>query len=125
MVILDTCAVIETCKAKPSFSKKTLEQMHDNAVILSISFAEIACQVKFGKLIMDVTPNALFLEFSRIETIKTIDIGVHEWLDAIDMEWDENKDPADRVITAWAIQNQIPIVTRDQKIMDFYKHVIW
>ena len=57
--------------------------------------------------------------------VNIIDIGFSEWLAAIELDWPHNKDPADRMITAFAINKKLPIVTTDQKIKKFYKHVIW
>ncbi len=125
MVVLDTCALIEACHPQPGFSKKTLEQMESGGYILSISFAEIACKLKLGKLEMSVSPHALFLEFSRIESYQIISIGVTEWFNSIELAWQDNKDPADRLITAFALEKQLPIVTSDQKIKAFYSQVIW
>lgn len=125
MVVLDTCAIIEACMPSPSFSKKTLNHIDAGGYILSISFAEIACKVRLGKLEMGITPKALFLEFKQIHHIQIVDVGVPEWLDSIELNWPENKDPADRVISAFAIQKQIPIVTSDMKIKAFYPNVIW
>lgn len=125
MVILDTCAIIEVCKPSPGFSKKTKNLLNEGAYILSISFAEIACKVKLGKLEMKISPRMLFHEFSQIENLEMIDIGVNEWLDSIELSWHENKDPADRIITSFAIIKQLPIVTNDKKIKQFYEKVIW
>lgn len=125
MVILDTCAIIEVCKASPSFSPKTTRLMEDACCILSISFAEIACKIKLGKLEMSITPRDLFNEFKQIQHLEIIEIGVHEWLDSIELVWPENKDPADRIITSYAVKTQLPIVTTDKKIKKFYKKVIW
>ncbi len=125
MVVLDTCAIIESCKQSPNFSKSTLKEMDSGAYVLSIVFAEIACKVKLGKLEMGISPRTLFFEFSRINRLQMIDIGVNEWLDSIDLDWSGNKDPADRVITAFAIKNRLPIVTSDKKIKEFYNQVIW
>jgi len=125
MVVLDTCAIIEACKKSPDFSKKTSTLMEKGSYILSISFAEIACKVKLGKLEMGTSPRALFTAFKQIHNIEIIDIGVDEWLNSIELSWDDNRDPADRVITAFAIDKQLPIVTSDRKIKKFYKKVIW
>src|SRR5436190_5866379 len=125
MVVLDTCALIEACKTSPTFSKSTIRKINSGGYLLSISFAEIACKVKLGKLEMAVSPRTLFFEFSRINSVEIIDIGVNEWLDSIELEWHENRDPADRVITAFAMQKHLPIVTSDKKIKEFYNHVIW
>ena len=125
MVILDTCAVIETLKNSPSFTAKTAKLINAGFYILSISFAEIACKVKTSKLEMNISSRELFQQFDQIENVQIIDIGVNEWLDSIDLIWDENKDPADRIITAFAIKHEISIVTTDKKIEKFYPKVIW
>ena len=125
MVILDTCAIIEICKNKPAFKKKTLKLMNMGSAILSISFAEIVCKVKLGKLEMSVSPRALYNEFEKIQHIEIIDINPELWLDSIDLDWPDNKDPADRIIVAFASQENIPIVTCDVKIKKFYKNVMW
>ena len=51
--------------------------------------------------------------------------SVQNWLNAIDLTWPDNKDPADRIITAYAIQKKASIVTSDLKIKHFYPEVIW
>lgn len=125
MVILDTCAMIELFNPSPSFTAKTIQLMNTGSYVLSISFAEIACKVKMGKLEMSVSTRDLFEQFKQIENVEIIDIGVSEWLDSIDLIWDENLDPADRIITAFAIKNELTIVTTDKKIEKFYRKVIW
>ena len=125
MVILDTCALIEAFKSKPSFSSKTLKKIEEGAYVLSISFAEIACKMKLGKLHMEVSPRVLFQELSQVNGIQIIDIGVEEWLSSIELTWPENKDPAYRIILAYAIKQDLPIVTTDKQIKLFYKKVIW
>ncbi len=99
--------------------------MEAGSYLLSISFAEIACKIKLGKLEMGVSPKVLFNEFRQIDSIEIIDLGVEEWLDAIDLHWPENKDPADRVITAFAAKKHLSIVSSDKKMKAFYKKVIW
>jgi PIN domain nuclease of toxin-antitoxin system len=117
--------MIEALKPSPSFSKKTAGLMDAGAYIMSISFAEIACKIKMGKLELSISSRDLFQQFSQIEHIEIIDISVNEWLDSIELIWDENRDPADRIITAFAIKNELPIVTTDKKIEKFYRKVIW
>ena len=125
MVVLDTCAIIEALHSSPTFSIKTEQLIEAGAYILSISFAEIACKIKPGKLELNISTRKLVEKFSQIQAIEIVDIGVDNWLDSIELPWDENRDPADRVITAFAIKNQYPIVTTDQKIAQFYSRTIW
>ncbi len=125
MVILDTCAIIEAIKPQPSFSLKALKFIEENASILSISFAEIACKIQQKKLDLSISTKDLYEQFSQVDTIDIVNIGVIEWLDSIELDWKENKDPADRVITAFAMKKNYSIVTTDLKIKKFYKNVIW
>lgn len=99
--------------------------MDDGAYIMSVSFAEIACKIKIGKLELSISTRELFNQYSQIEHIEVIDVGVNEWLDSIELIWDDNRDPADRIITAFAIKNELSIVTTDKKIEKFYRKVIW
>lgn len=125
MVILDTCALIEALKPSPAFSNKTIKLIDAGAYILSISFAEIACKVKTGKLEINISTRELFREFSAISNIQIVNIGVSEWLDSIELNWDDNRDPADRLITSFASKKELAIVTSDKRIQKFYKKIIW
>lgn len=124
-MVLDTCALIEICKDTPNFSPNTLKKMEKGFYVISISFAEIACKVKSGNLEMRVSSRELYAFFCQIKNVVIINMGVDEWLDAIELDWKNHKDLADRVITAFGIKKQIPIVTNDKKIKAFYKKVIW
>lgn len=125
MVILDTCAIIEINKIKPQISNKIINKIDEGAYVLSISFAEIACKIKAGKLEMNLTPDDLHHQLVQIPTIDIIKIGVEDWLDSIDLDWDENRDPVDRLLVSFAQKKKISIVTSDKKIRAFYKQVLW
>lgn len=125
MVVLDTCALIELGKTDSVLPKKTLHRIEQGAFLLSISFAEIACKVKIGKLEMKLKVHDLYQAFSAIKNINIVNIGVDEWLDSIALDWPENKDPADRVILAFAKKRKLPIITSDAQIAKFYDKVLW
>ncbi len=124
-MILDTCALVEICKDSPSLSAKTIKKMEQGCYILSISFAEIACKIKSGNLEMRVSARELYADICQIKSVVIVNVGVDEWIEAVELDWKNHKDPADRVITAFGIKKQIPIVTNDKKIKEFYKKVIW
>ena len=125
MVLIDTCGIIELCKPVPALKPSTIERVDAGAVILSISFAEIGCKVKAGKLRMSKTPLELYKAFLEIQSISLIDIGVQEWLDSINLDWPQNRDPADRLVVAYARTYELTIVSSDKMMRKFYKHVIW
>jgi PIN domain nuclease of toxin-antitoxin system len=124
MVILDTCCLIELCQKEPKISNKCRAQIEEGAIILSISFAEIACKVQFGKLTMNLSPRDLYQEYRSIPSIAIIETSAEDWFDSIELDWD-HKDPADRLIVAYAQRNKSPIVTTDKRIKKFYKNVLW
>lgn len=124
MVILDTCGIIELCKKKPALSKKCLKYIAEDAVILSISFAELACKIKLGKLILNVSAEDIFYSYRSIPSMKIVDIGCEEWFESINLNWG-NKDPVDRLIVAYAKRAGSYIITSDNKIKKFYKKILW
>jgi PIN domain nuclease of toxin-antitoxin system len=125
MVVLDTCALLMLAIEECPLSQKTLKLIEEKAVVLTISFIEIACKVKIGKLILPLTPIEFYEEIKETQNIEIIEVSISDWFNAIELEWADNKDPVDRLITAYAIKHNISIVTSDTKIRKFYKKVIW
>lgn len=124
MVVLDTCALIELCLPEPKLAQTTLKAIEKNAVISSISFAELHLKVAKGKLKMNITPKQLFNAYKAIGSVSIADISTEQWFGAIDLKW-TNQDPADRLITYLAKSMKAQIVTTDLRIKRFYKKVIW
>jgi PIN domain nuclease of toxin-antitoxin system len=58
------------------------------------------------------------------DVISIIPIDENLWLKSVALEWG-HKDPADRIIVALAKQYNASIITKDQKIREFYPSVIW
>lgn len=125
MVVLDTCAIIELCKSKHSISDSVIDRIDAGAYILSISFAEIAIKVNKKKISLGISSHELHDQYANIPSVDIIDIGVKEWLNSIHLDWPENKDPADRMITSFAMTKDIPIITKDKLIKRFYQNVLW
>lgn len=125
MVLLDTCALVELCRLNRRLSEASLHQLQkQECVILSVSFAEVALKQKRGKIPAAPRMNEVYNLFLQLENIKIVDIGVQEWLNAIELDW-SHKDPVDRLIVAYARRLDISIVTTDKEIKKFYKNVIW
>jgi PIN domain nuclease of toxin-antitoxin system len=124
MVILDTCGIIELCREHPSLSQKCLREIEKGSLVLSASFAELACKIKLGKLTLNVFAEDLYKNYKMVPTITIVDIGCREWFDSITLEWD-HKDPVDRLIVSYAGETGSYIVTTDKKIKKYYKKVMW
>ena len=127
MVLLDTCALLELCKSSndQSFSLKKRDVLNQGVVVLSVSFAELACKIKAKKLKLGIAVNEIYHFCLSLSGFEIVDIGVSAWLDSIEMTWAENQDPADRVIVSYAMKNRLAIVTTDQKMKAYYQRVIW
>lgn len=128
MVLLDTCALVELCKREElqTFTLKIKRNLvAEGAIILSISFAELACKVKANKLALGLSIDNLYHQFLTTTGIEIINIGVLEWFDSIKIDWPQNQDPVDRLITAYAIRHKLPIITSDRKIKIYYRQVLW
>jgi PIN domain nuclease of toxin-antitoxin system len=124
MVVLDTCAIIELACEETSIGNEVMDLIEDGAVILSISFAEIACKLKTGKLNLKVSSEEILTHY-RLETeVSIIDISPELWHKSIALEWD-HKDPADRVIVAYAKESNLKIVSSDKLIKKYYSKTIW
>ncbi len=61
----------------------------------------------------------------EVAAIRIIDVGPLEWFDSIALKWPSNKDPADRLIVAFAMKRGLTVVTTDRKMKRFYKNIIW
>jgi PIN domain nuclease of toxin-antitoxin system len=124
MVVLDTCAIIELCSARPRLSKSVLVEVDREAHIVSVSFAEIALKVKQKKLVLDRTPEELFAAMRTVPSVSIVPVYVQEWFESIALRW-SHRDPADRLIVAYAKARGAAIVTSDLEMKRFYKRCIW
>jgi PIN domain nuclease of toxin-antitoxin system len=124
MVVLDTCAIIELCSVRPRLSKSVLAEVDREAHIVSVSFAEISLKVKQKKLTLSRTPEELFAAMRAVSSISIIPVDVPEWFQSIALKW-SHRDPADRLIVAYAKARGASIVTSDQEMKRFYRRCIW
>ena len=124
MVVLDTCAIIDLASEESSIGDDVISLIEEGAIILSISFAEIACKIKIGKLDFGISSEELLTHY-RLETeVSIVDISPELWHKSITLDWD-HKDPADRIIVAYAKESNLKIVSSDKLIKKFYPKTIW
>jgi len=64
---------------------------------------------------------------SRLKSLNTLTflpVDEETWLLNLSLEWD-HRDPVDRTIVATAKNRSLPIITKDQRIRQFYKRTVW
>ncbi len=128
-LVLDTCALIWWSLDRDQLSlsaQKTCEDMETdkNGLVASISIWEIAIKIKNRKLDLGVCLDIYLEKLQQSDVISIIPIDENLWLKSVDLEW-KHKDTADRIIVALAQQYHALIITKDQKIREFYPSVIW
>ncbi len=125
-VVLDTCALVWSTCAQERLSdaaRRLVEREDTSYVISAISIWEIALKVRKEKLSIGTTPAKLLGRLRRLASMQILDITPDIWLANVALDW-AHRDLADRTIVATASSLQLPIVTRDQRILDFYPESI-
>ncbi len=129
MILLDTCALLWWTLQPESLSAPAISACSDinkeGGCISSITLWEIG--IKWKKKTLDLTPIDLREYLHRIEKIENltiISVSSSIWVESIMLDW-EHRDPADRVIVATAQIYNIPIITKDKYISNYYQKVIW
>lgn len=74
-------------KQPPSLSGKCLIKIDEESIILSVCFAEIACKIKLGMLILNISTENLFEQYIDVKSVRVVDIGCKEWFDSINLKW--------------------------------------
>ena len=107
---------------------KAIEKaVNDSSIIISsISVWETALLVEKGRLKLSVDINDWVRKSESLPFIRFVPVDNTIALRSVALPGDFHSDPADRIITATAMTMGLPLVTKDDKILD-YPHVetIW
>lgn len=128
MFVLDTCALLWWTIDPESLSKKAekvCSQINvQGAFISSITIWEIGIKMKKGLLDIKENLASYVNRINLLQSIEIIPVDEHIWIKNLMLNWD-HKDTADRTIVATAMMRNLPIVTKDKVIRDFYRNTIW
>lgn len=113
--IVDTPVLLWTL-LEPTKLSKNIVQIYDQAdeiQVSNINFWEISLKYKLGKLDLgDLTPHDLLIA-SKESHFKIIEIDANIMSTLYQLPLDKHKDPFDRILIWYAIQNNIPLISRD------------
>lgn len=128
MVLLDTCALLWWTLDPDGLSEKAVKICdcipEEGAFISSISIWEVGIKMQKGILKIGDTLEGYVNRIKMLGTVEIIPVDETIWIKNISLEW-QHRDPADRTIVATALQKNLPILSKDQIIRDFYKKTIW
>jgi len=127
MYVLDTCVLLwwtlDPEKLSPVAAKYCKNIDTEGACIASVSLWEIGVKIQKGKLNIGM-PIRSFAKLLSQVNIEQVPVDTDLWLESLELEW-EHRDPADRLIVALAKQRNLPILTADNLIREYYPSVIW
>lgn len=128
MVLLDTCALIWWTLDPEKLSKtaaRTCNRIHKTGgVISSISIWEIGIKIKKGRIDIGISLEEYVSRLKQLSNLEIVSVDEDIWVKSISLDW-SHKDPADRTIVATATLRDIPIISKDTIIKNFYPNVIW
>ena len=126
--MLDTCALLwwtlDPEKLSDKAAKACKKISDTGALVSSISIWEIGIKIKKGKLDIGLSLSEYVDRLKSLDTLTIIPIDEYIWLENISLDC-EHREPADRTIVATARLKNIPIITKDDNIKEFYRKVIW
>jgi len=132
MIILDTHALVWWVNGSESLSTNAGQAIDDTLasdseiLISSISAWEIAMLINKGRLILSMDVASWLDEVSQIDGVRFVSVDNEIGIKSTVLPGEFHKDPADRMIVATARKFAIPVVTADEKLIQ-YAHVktIW
>jgi PIN domain nuclease of toxin-antitoxin system len=126
-VLLDTHVLLWAILSPTSLTRKASKIIANpaNAILVSAASAwEIATKVRLGRLPGAERLEAEFLEAMEGSGYELVPIHAEVALRAGRFR-SEHRDPFDRVIAAQALQDDIPVLSSDEKLDTFLVQRIW
>ena len=128
MYLLDTCTLIWLVSQQSSLTDKVKNVLRSNVgnlYVSAISAFEIAIKTIKGKLELPLPPDEWFREAIRLHGIGEIPISSEIASKAALLSGFHN-DPADRIIIATAILENMVIITKDKNFSEYTEiKVLW
>ncbi len=113
--IVDTHVLLWTLLDPDRLSEKIVQtyQQADEIQVSNINFWEISLKYKLGKLDLgDLTPDDLLVA-AKESHFKIIEIDSKIMATMYKLPLGKHKDPFDRILIWYAIQNNIPLISKD------------
>lgn len=131
MIVLDTHTLVWWVTGDATLSKKAgkvieREQSGGSIIVSAISAWEIAMLVAHGRLVLSMDVSSWLATVAEIEAVRFFPVDVEIAAKSVELPGEFHKDPADRMIVTTARKLAVPLVTKDDKILN-YPHVktIW
>ncbi len=84
----------------------------------AISIWELGVKIQGGKLDLGISIEEFTRRIQKSGIIELVPVNTATWLRSLALAWD-HRDPADRVIVATALLQDVPLLTADTEIHRF------
>jgi PIN domain nuclease of toxin-antitoxin system len=124
-VLLDTHAFLWWCEDSPELSPGAREAIEQNDCFVSFaSFWEIAIKCSLEKLRLPITPDRYLPEQMSLNGFEQLEITFRQLMRTTRLPW-KHRDPFDRLLIAQALEEELPIVSRDPMVEAYGVKRIW
>ncbi|MBN1193360.1 MAG: type II toxin-antitoxin system VapC family toxin [Coriobacteriia bacterium] len=131
MIVLDTQAWLWWMHSPQTLSDAARTAVEDaeatsRILVSAISVWEVAVKVDLGKLTLPMAIDDWYEKASSYPRIAVEPLSPRDAIASTQLPGTFHRDPADRIIVAFALRHGAPLVTSDRRIRD-YAHVptIW
>jgi PIN domain nuclease of toxin-antitoxin system len=129
LMLFDTCALLWSTLDPDSLTDQERDIAfsafeNGRSAVSSISFWEIGIKIKRKKLDIGMTLESYIEKIHAFNGFEIIPVDEMIWMENIRLEWD-HRDPADRTIVVTTKLRDIPILTKDINIRNFYTNQGW
>jgi PIN domain nuclease of toxin-antitoxin system len=132
MIILDTHVLLWWASGSDSLSVAANKVIRgtlttgSEIIISSISAWEISMLISKGRLILSMDIESWLDEVAQIDGVRFVPVDNEIGIKSTALPGEFHKDPADRMIVATARKLAIPLVTADEKIIQYeFVKTIW
>ena len=124
-VLLDTHAFLWWCEDSPRLSKRALKTISREDCLLSLaSLWEIAIKISLGRLKLPSSFGRYVPEQVSANGFSRLEIGFRHLAGCAVLPW-HHRDPFDRLLIAQAIEEDLPLVSRDKTFDRYGVRRIW
>jgi PIN domain nuclease of toxin-antitoxin system len=132
MIVIDTHILVWWVSGEKSLSATAAKMIKDTlangseVIISSISAWEVSMLIEKGRLVLSMDVESWLDEVTQIEGVRFVPVDNEISIKSTVLPGEFHKDPADRMIVATARKLAVPLVTADDKIIN-YEHVktVW
>ena len=122
MIVLDTHALLwwalDPDRLSTRASDLVTQMERRGGFASSISVWELGVKIQRGKLDLGIDIDEFVRRLRMSGVVELLPVDATVWLRSLALDWDHG-DPADRVIVATALLNDVPVLTKDETIHAF------